>query len=189
MAAEAEALFAAVTGHWVSSMVAGLHTSMVVLLRTTAERDLDAVAEAEADEDTRRWIGDTSIRWHRTALEDADQEHLVVLVGGEFAGFVVLAGLSNPHRSVELRRILVTAEYRGQGVGRQAFRAAVDRAFDHGAHRVWLDVKETNHRARAVYVSEGFSEEGLLREEMQEQDGSWSSVVVMSQLETERRST
>lgn len=157
------------------------------VLRSTAECDLDAVSAAEADEDTRGWIGDTSLDWHRKAMQDPDQEHLTVLTAGHVAGFVVLAGLTNPHRSVELRRILVTTEHRGRGLGRQAFRAAVDRAFEHGAHRVWLDVKEANRKARGLYASEGFSEEGLLREEMQERDGSWSSVVVMAQLETERR--
>lgn len=156
-------------------------------LRSTAESDLDAVAAAEAEEDARRWIGDTSLNWHRNAMQDPDQEHLIVSIAGHTAGFVVLAGLANPHRSVELRRILVGAEHRGRGLGRQAFRAAVDRAFEHGAHRVWLDVKEANRKARDLYESEGFTEEGLLREEMQEQDGSWASVLVMSQLETERQ--
>jgi len=32
------------------------------------------------------------------------------------------------------------------------------------AHRLWLDVKTHNARARLLYKSEGFPEEGLLRE-------------------------
>lgn len=158
----------------------------MVLLRATAENDLDAVAAAEADADTRRWIGDTSRAWHRLAIEDSDQEHVVVLDQERFAGFVVLAGLSSPHCTVELRRILVAPEHRGKGLGRQAFRAAVDRAFGHGAHRVWLDVKQTNRPARSLYASEGFIEEGVQREAMLEEDGSWTSLVMMSQLVAER---
>lgn len=159
----------------------------MVTLRTTIETDLDAIAAVEADARTSRWIGDTSLDWHRTALADPDQDHVVVVSDADFAGFAVLVGLRNPHRSIELRRIVVAAEQRGRGLGRQAFRAAVDRAFAHDAHRVCLEVKEANHRARALYASEGFTREGTLRETVQEPDGSWSSFVVMSQLAAERR--
>ncbi len=161
----------------------------MLTLRATAETDLDAVTAAEAGEDTRTWIGDTSLAWHRAALEDNDQEHLVITDDGDFVGFAVLAGLSNPHGSVELRRILVATEHRGRGLGKQAFRATVDHAFDRGAHRVWLEVKDSNHRAHGLYAREGFSQEGLLRETLREQDGTWSSMVLMSQLETERQAS
>lgn len=156
------------------------------------DADLDAVAAAEVDEETRRWIGDTSREWHRAAFADSDREHLVVLSEddedreGRIVGFAILAGLSDPHRSVELRRIVVATEHRGRGLGKTAFRAVVARAFEHGAHRVWLEVKETNHLAQELYANEGFSREGLLRETLREPDGSWSSFVLMSQLETER---
>lgn len=63
----------------------------------------------------------------------------------------------------------------------------MDRAFAHDAHRVCLEVKEANHRAQALYTSEGFTREGTLRETVQEPDGSWSSFDVMSQLATESR--
>lgn len=160
----------------------------MVALRATAESDLDSIAAAEAHAPTNQWIGDTSLDWHRKALADPDQDHLVVLSDDEFAGFAVLVGLRNPHRSIELRRIVVAEEMQGRGLGRQAFRAAVDRAFSYNAHRVCLEVKEANHRALALYTSEGFTREGTLRETVQEPDGSWSSFVVMSQLVTERDS-
>lgn len=180
------------------------HNGVMVTLRATVDADLDAVAAAEVDEDTRRWIGDTSREWHRAALADSDREHLVVLSEddeghehdegreahsdheGRIVGFAILAGLSDPHRSVELRRIVVATEHRGRGLGKKAFRAVVARAFEHGAHRVWLEVKETNHLAQELYANEGFSREGLLRETLREPDGSWSSFVLMSQLEAER---
>ena len=38
---------------------------------------------------------------------------------------------------------------------------------DLGAHRFWLDVKARNLRAQALYRSEGFVEEGRLRESVQ----------------------
>ena len=57
---------------------------------------------------------------------------------------------------------------------------------DLGAHRFWLDVKETNTRALALYASEGFAVEGRLRECLRT-DVGYASLVVMSVLEAEYR--
>jgi diamine N-acetyltransferase len=59
-------------------------------------------------------------------------------------------------------------------------------AFDElGAHRLWLDVKPFNDRARALYRSEGFVEEGVLRGALLEPDGTFQDLVVMSLLRPE----
>ena len=79
------------------------------------------------------------------------------------AGFVILQGCRNPHGSVELKRIVL--QPKGQGYGRTCVRLLAQMAFrDLGAHRFWLDVKSANTRALALYRSEGFVEEGRLRE-------------------------
>ena len=57
---------------------------------------------------------------------------------------------------------------------------------DLGAHRFWLDVKSANTRALALYRSEGFVEEGRLRESVRYGAG-WDSLIVMSLLESEYR--
>ena len=57
---------------------------------------------------------------------------------------------------------------------------------DLGAHRFWLDVKALNTRAQALYRSEGFVEEGRLRESVRTGDG-YDSLVVMSMLEAEHQ--
>ena len=57
---------------------------------------------------------------------------------------------------------------------------------DLGAHRFWLDVKARNARALALYRSEGFVEEGRLRESVRSGDG-YDSLIVMSMLEPEHR--
>jgi diamine N-acetyltransferase len=55
---------------------------------------------------------------------------------------------------------------------------------DLGAHRFWLDVRSANARALALYRSEGFVEEGRLRESVRHGDG-FDSLVVLSMLEDE----
>ncbi|WP_412679524.1 GNAT family N-acetyltransferase [Brevibacillus agri] len=52
------------------------------------------------------------------------------------------------------------------------------------AHRLWLDVKETNGVARALYLSEGFREEGILRDCLKTGD-TYESLVVLSMLADE----
>ena len=51
-------------------------------------------------------------------------------------------------------------------------------------HRFWLDVKSLNQRAQALYASEGFVEEGRLRESVRAGDG-YDSLIVMSMLDRE----
>jgi len=77
---------------------------------------------------------------------------------------------------------------KGQGHGRHCVRLLKRMAFrDLQAHRFWLDVKELNTRALALYASEGFVVEGRLRECVRSENG-YASLVVMSVLEAEYRS-
>ena len=100
---------------------------------------------------------------------------------------MILQGCRNPHRSIELKRIVLQADLHGRGHGRAAIRLLAQMAFrDLGAHRFWLDVKARNLRAQALYRSEGFVEEGRLRESVKTGDG-YDSLVVMSMLESEHR--
>lgn len=155
-----------------------------VRLRPTTSDDLDFVVSAEQDPDNRRFI----IPWlrdrHSAALSDPDIAHRILehdSLGR--VGFVILAGLADPHDSLEFRRIVVTAK--GRGFGRVALHLVKRFAFvERQAHRLWLDVKEQNHRARSLYESEGFVLEGVLRECLKDAEG-FESLVVMSLLARE----
>jgi len=106
-------------------------------------------------------------------------------VGYPSAGFVILQGCRNPHRSIELKRMVLLPSVQGAGIGRTCIRLLAAMAFrDLGAHRFWLDVKGRNLRAQALYRSEGFVEEGRLRESVRTDDG-FDSLIVMSMLEYE----
>ncbi|HEV7914497.1 MAG TPA: GNAT family N-acetyltransferase, partial [Albitalea sp.] len=127
--------------------------------------------------------------WDRTQHEGAirfpDFRHFIVEAGAGYpsAGFVILQGCRNPHRSIELKRLVL--QTKGQGLGRACVRLLVQMAFrDLGAHRFWLDVKSLNVRAQALYRSEGFIEEGRLRDSVKTDDG-YDSLIVMSMLDSE----
>jgi hypothetical protein len=93
-------------------------------------------------------------------------------------------GLLNPNSSVEFKRTVITQK--DKGYGRKVLRLIKKWAFESlDVHRMWLAVKEFNHRARALYASEGFIVEGTLRECLKADDGSFESLVVMSLLKRE----
>ena len=167
-------------------------------LRPTMLSDLDFVVSVETDSSNLPFITPWERPQHEGAVRIPDFRHFIIEAAapGERAGFVILQGCRNPHRSVELKRIVLQAK--GQGMGRACVRWLKRMAFrDLRAHRFWLDVKQLNTRALALYASEGFVEEGRLRESvrltidsarlegaMPGPDG-YDSLVVMSMLDRE----
>jgi len=156
-----------------------------VRLRPTMLSDLDFVISVEHDEGNRPFITPWDRTQHEGAIRFPDFRHFIVEAGPDYAsiGFVILQGCRNPHRSVELKRIVL--QRKGEGLGRACVRLLAQMAFrDLGAHRFWLDVKSLNVRAQALYRSEGFVEEGRLRDSVRTTDG-YDSLIVMSMLESE----
>lgn len=156
-----------------------------VRLRPTMLSDLDFVISVEQDAGNRPFITPWERTQHEGAVRFPDFRHFIVEAGPayESVGFIILQGCRNQHRSVELKRIVLQAK--GQGIGRACVRLLLQMAFrDLGAHRFWLDVKSLNTRAQALYRSEGFVEEGRLRESVRTEDG-YDSLIVMSMLENE----
>jgi diamine N-acetyltransferase len=158
-------------------------------LRPTMLSDLDFVVTVETDARNLPFITPWERTQHEAAVRIPDFRHFIVEAGAEYerAGFVILQGCRNPHRSVELKRIVL--QPKGQGLGRACVRLLKRMAFrDLKAHRFWLDVTALNTRALALYASEGFVEEGRLRESVRVSvDGAdgYDSLIVMSMLDRE----
>ncbi|WP_374661161.1 GNAT family N-acetyltransferase [Inhella sp.] len=157
-------------------------------LRPTMLSDLDWVVSVEQDGSNRPFITPWERPQHEGALRFADARHFIVEgEGHERLGFVILQGCRNPHGSVELKRLVLQAK--GQGLGRSCVRLLKKLAFTQlHAHRFWLDVKALNERAHQLYLSEGFVEEGRLRESVRvsiEGADGYDSLIVMSMLDRE----
>ena len=140
-------------------------TSQSAQLRSTTPADLDFVLPAEAAAHAagcvRLWTRDR----HLQTLADPDAGHWIVEdpTTGDRVGYVILLGLQDPDQCILLKRIVITQT--GKGYGRSVLMQVLEKAFsEFAAHRVWLDVMEDNHRARSLYCSLGFVEEGRLRE-------------------------
>jgi diamine N-acetyltransferase len=156
-----------------------------VRLRPTMQSDLDFVLTLEHDPENLPYITPWERTQHEAAIRFPDFRHFIIEAGPglDAAGFLILIGCRSQNQSIELKRMVVQSK--GRGFGRAALRVAKKIAFDDlGAHRFWLDVKRRNVRAKALYDSEGFVQEGELREAVRVQDG-FESLVVMSMLVTE----
>jgi RimJ/RimL family protein N-acetyltransferase len=160
-----------------------------VRLRPTMLSDLDFVVSVEHDARNLPFITPWERTQHEGAVRFPDFRHFIVESGAAYerSGFVILQGCRNPHGSVELKRIVL--QDKGRGVGRACVRQLKAMAFsDLRAHRFWLDVKSLNARALGLYASEGFVEEGRLRESVRVRlDGvdGYDTLIVMSMLDRE----
>jgi RimJ/RimL family protein N-acetyltransferase len=190
-----------------------LHGEMV-RLRPLAARDADRMWEALQDPEGVRLTGTTAAfsrgqvaEWTATVADRPGRYDWAVTPGAvrdgrpvsdELIGEIVLNEIDDHARSANLR-LQMLPDYRGRGYGREAILEVLRFAFDGATdadgtthagprlHRVGLDVLSINPRARALYASLGFREEGRLRESHRDGDG-WADVIVMSILEDEFRS-
>jgi diamine N-acetyltransferase len=159
-----------------------------IRLRPTTHDDLDWVAAVEHDPRNEPYVTQWPRRRHAAALDEPATRHFIITAaaGGERLGYVILRGVGEPDGGVELLRVVVAEP--GRGTGRAALRMVKRIAFtEYGARRLWLDVVPGNTGARALYQSEGFVEEGVMREAARRADG-FVDLILMSILQQEWRS-
>lgn len=184
-----------------------LHGEMVTL-RPIEARDADRMWESLQDPESKRMTGTTEEftreridEWCATVSDRPGRYDWAITaaavrdgqaVSDEMIGEIVLNQIDSGARSANLRLALL-ANYRGRGYGREAIVEVLRFAFD-GAdeddgprlHRVGLDVLSINPRARMLYESLGFRDEGRLRDAYRDGD-SWADAIMMSVLEDEFR--
>lgn len=152
-----------------------------LVLGKTLEESLPAIVEMEVTD--KDYIIPYSPEQHRQVMYNEDEMHISIvrLSDQQIIGFIILAGLSNAHKSLEFRRIVIS----GKGYGRESLRLVKKYCFKQlKFHRLWLDVFEDNHRAGQLYRSEQFREEGILRECIWHSH-RYRSLIVLSILENE----
>ena len=162
-----------------------LRSQARVRLRPTMSSDIEYVLSVETDAANLQFITPWERTQHEAAIRFPDFRHFIIEGGPglDAVGFLILIGCRSQNQSLELKRMVVQSK--GAGYGRAALRVAKKVAFDDlRAHRFWLDVKEGNSRANALYDSEGFLVEGRLRDAVKVPSG-YESLVVMSMLQSE----
>lgn len=154
-------------------------------LRKTLAEEVELICVIEKDSDNKEYIIPYDQQRHLQVIDSKDEAHLSIWLKetNQLIGFIILAGLENPSLSLEFRRIVVQAK--GKGYGRQSLQLVKKYCFEVlKFHRLWLDVFENNSRAIHIYKSEGFAEEGKLRDVIKQGD-DFRSLVLMSILDHE----
>ncbi|MBL0887650.1 GNAT family N-acetyltransferase [Myceligenerans indicum] len=182
----------------------------LVRLRPIEPRDADRLWEGVQDPEGMRLTGTTATftreqidKWAATVSDRPGRFDWAIVpaamrdgvpVSDELIGEIVLNGIDVDARSANLR-LQMLPNYRGRGYGREAIEEVLRFAFVGGPehpgphlHRVGLDVLSINPRAKALYESLGFREEGRLRDVYPDGQG-WSDAYVMSVLEDEYSDT
>jgi len=119
--------------------------------------DLASVAAIERTAFSDPW----SLRSFREALDSGSVYFACARSdAGSVLGYVVAWFVADQG---EIANIAVAPDQRGRGVGRALLDAALGEAAARGIAAVFLEVRDSNQRARELYASRGFEEVGRRR--------------------------
>ena len=128
---------------------------------------------------------DLSVEEEVKFIRDRKESDRSVLIVAEVDGCIVAtAGVE----SMKFRRfahhaelgMTVAKEYWGQGIGRKLMECIIDWARQRKLRKLYLRVFESNHRANALYGSQGFVEEARLKGDFLRRDGTYGDTIVMA---------
>ena len=157
-----------------------------MLLRPAVPADLPQIVALERLPESRQYVGQWDEDHHARALAGHDARYFVHEDEyGQIQAYILLLGFEEGPLSIEFKRFVVAQT--GRGLGRRLLAEILRLVFEEiGVHRFYLDVVEDNVRARHLYKTLGFIEEGVMREATQ-RGGEWLSLVLMSLLDHEYR--
>ncbi len=128
-----------------------------VTFRPMTTTDVEAVAAIEREAFSTPWSAST----FRELVEAGRVQLRVAENGaGEVVGYTVLWAVGD---EAELANIAVRAEDRGKGIGRRLLDDVLEVARRRGVRTVFLEVRESNHRAAGMYLRRGFRQVGTRR--------------------------
>jgi ribosomal-protein-alanine acetyltransferase len=125
-------------------------------LRRATTADLDAIMTLERTS----FQGDA---WSEATMRaELESEHTWYVVAEEAGRVVGYAGLRAPAGAADadVQTIALAEGSRGRGRGRALLRELLAEAARRGIREVFLDVRDDNAPAQALYASEGFAEIG-----------------------------
>lgn len=133
-----------------------------ITIRAMQEGDLSAVAAIEA--------ASFSDAWPRSAFAELMPRgyarlRVAVAANGEVCGYCVLLLAGGEG---EIANIATHPAWRGLGVGRSLLREALAAADEALAEAIFLEVRESNAAARALYAAQGFVQVGRRKQYYQQ---------------------
>ncbi|NJD04181.1 MAG: GNAT family N-acetyltransferase [Ruminiclostridium sp.] len=154
-----------------------------ITFRKTNEEDLSYVLALEKKPENSPLIRQWKEESHKSAINSNNYYHIIVEYKNQKAGYIILSGLNSIDRNIELTRIVI--DKKDIGIGRKSIKALKALVFEElHAHRLWLNVRMKNEKAKYLYKSEGFVEEGILRDFIL-YENCYEPIIIFSILENE----
>ena len=155
-------------------------------LRRARPTDIPFIMATDRKPGFEKMVGRWNEEEHQAAIGNSKYAYLIGAAGNKSVAFAILRDLDDAHGNVCLQRIAVVTP--GQGLGSVFLRAVIVWVFTQtSAHRLWLDVLVDNARARHVYASHGFADEGTMRGAFKLPDATRIDLVLMSLVRPEWR--
>ncbi|MFR5889543.1 MAG: ribosomal protein S18-alanine N-acetyltransferase [Lachnospiraceae bacterium] len=120
---------------------------MKITVSPTVPEELDGICAINASSDP--WTKSSSSKSSRFFSAHGE--------GGVLIGYALISVL---FEDAEILSVAVDDSFRRCGVGRALMHAMLTEAVRSGAQDIFLEVRESNHAARKLYLSEGFTEFG-----------------------------
>lgn len=164
--------------------------SQIIGLKKAESDDIENIKKWERDDENRRFITTWSTQQHQEAIRSDDKTEFLIydMKTRTPVGFTLILNLNTPHRNILIKRLVILEK--NKGFGRATLELLKKWAFENRkAHRLWLEVKDFNLKAKNLYESVGFVLEGKMRESVKEEHGGFSSLFILSILEQEYNSS
>ena len=173
-------------------------------IKLLEQKDLHFVTQVRTDPEVQGFVGEYLItnsekqkKWYESLINDKSKMYFIFekisseeADGGKVCnfhqdiGYIRITNIDYIHRSMCVGGD-IAKEYRGKGYAKEMYKLIFDLAFNKlNMHRVWLLVLEDNARARNLYKTMGFIEEGIQRESVYK-DGVYKNYISMSLLKNE----
>ena len=122
-------------------------------IRACTLADIDSISD---------WLDTTSNNpWSVKAITEVlEKPHYRVLVSHSESAVIGLCLFTLVADECNLLYIAVDSQYRQQGIGRQLLNALITQSRQHNISRVFLEVRESNQAAIALYDAAGFINNG-----------------------------
>ncbi|MGA3035937.1 MAG: GNAT family protein [Vulcanimicrobiaceae bacterium] len=160
--------------------------SVEIEVRPASANDVDFIVSAQEAPHARGFLHHIDRATVLAALDQPDRRAFIVTEAGERAGVMLFGYDAALPWLVEFRRVAIVRP--GRGIGTAALRWAIEWCFNTiEAHRLWLEVVESNLRARALYERLGFIYEGAYRDGFRNADGGFEDLCVYGMLASDQR--
>lgn len=124
------------------------------MIREIQEQDIDAVTAIEQEI--------FSKPWSRKSFQDAIQsEYTIYLAAEEAAEITGYCGIWLSGETGDLCNMAIVPSCRRRGIGRKLLAEAIRLSTERGAEEIFLEVRESNHPAIALYKNLGFQKIGI----------------------------